>query len=211
MISHLILAQLSSDIYDKPEVFDKYWTADDVIVGLKVVDGVNVIVLRGSMTAEDWLRDGDVIPVWHKDLGFVHAGFVQGMDAVFVEVCKALNDNPNEITGHSLGGARARILAALFTVNKIPFQQIWTFGSPKPAFENLKRIIEKSGAVHGSSRFFNDIVPTTPLSIPPFLEYCHTEDYEQLDGHSGQTDLGVLRDHSIENYIKALEVLANSP
>lgn len=201
MISHLILAQLSSDIYASPDVFDKYWVADDVIVGLKVVDGVNVIVLRGSLTAEDWLRDGCAVPVWHEKLGFVHAGFMQGMDDVFTEVCKALDEKPIEITGHSLGGSRARDLAALFTVNKIQVQQLCTFGSPKPAFINLARIIQKSGMAHFSYRNRNDVVPTLPHLLP-FWE--HTEPYVALDAAPEVDNLEPLRDHSIALYIKAL-------
>lgn len=203
MIPHITLATLCNDIYESLDGFDHSWSVHDVIVGIKVVDGVNVIVLRGSVTTEDWLRDGNAIPVWHSGLGFVHAGFAQGLDDVFSEVCKVIGVGPIAITGHSLGGSRARLLAGLFAVNKIPVEQLCVFGSPKPAFINLKRIIEKSGMLHFSYRNRRDCVPTVPAFLP-FWE--HTEYWTAVDAAPAEDDLEPLRDHSCALYVKALTV-----
>lgn len=206
MIPHLTLATLCNDIYAGQNGFDHYWVGDDVVVGLKVVDGANVIVLRGSVTTEDWMRDGAAVPVWHAGLGFLHAGFASGMDNVFTEICKVLDDKPIEITGHSLGGARARILTGLFAVNKIQVQQLCTFGSPKPAFINLARVIEKAGILHSSYRNRRDVVPTLPLFLPMWQ---HTEPWHVVDAAPAEDNLQALRDHSCALYVKALETTAS--
>lgn len=202
IVTPLALAQLSSKIYSSSD-FDNYWIIDDVVVGHNRVGDTDVLVLRGSLTAEDWLRDACAVPEWHQQLGFCHSGFLDGMDHVFEEV-RALVGQRVAITGHSLGGARSRILAGLFAYNKIPVDNLTVFGSPKPAFINLARIIQKSGMAHSSYRFGRDIVPDVPLSIEPFLNFTHTESYATLDGHSDPDDFSPLRDHGIANYIAAL-------
>jgi fermentation-respiration switch protein FrsA (DUF1100 family) len=203
MITPLQCAQQSARIYSDPTGWLHYWTFDDVVVGHVQVDGADVLALRGSVTIEDWMRDAAAIPVWHDKLGFVDAGFLAGMDDVFAEVRAAVGPKLT-ITGHSLGGARARILAGLFACAGIAVEQLTVFGSPKPAFANLARVIKKSGMLHASYRFFNDIVPTVPFTIAPCFDFVHTEDWIALAGHSGQSDLGPLRDHSVINYIDAL-------
>lgn len=193
------LAQLCNLIYDQAEGWDDYWSLDDVVIARSG----NTLVLRGSVTTEDWLRDGDAMPVWHSRLGFVHRGFVTGMDDVYAEVKDKVQAGFT-ITGHSLGGARARILAALFAVNGMPPAKVVTFGSPKPAFINLRRIFEKSPIEHISYRFGRDVVPT----LPPIGDFVHTEEWIALEGHSAPENLEPLRDHSMDLYCKALTPLA---
>jgi hypothetical protein len=201
----LQICQYARGIYDPVPsgMFDKVSTIGCVVFGHAKVGDVDVIALRGSENIDDWMHDFTAIPQWHSQLGFCHAGFLHDMDDVFSTVRAEVGPNLI-ITGHSLGGARARILAGLFAVNKILVAELGVFGSPKPAFANLARIIAKSGMKHWSLRFYNDAVVLVPLDIEPFLEFVHTEPYAPLAGHSGQSDMGPLRDHSIDNYILAL-------
>ena len=199
------LATLCQTIYTDSTDWDQYWTSDDVVVGLKG----DVLVLRGSLTAEDWARDAAGFPIWHTGLGFVHAGFIAGMDDVLSEVSKAVV-NPI-ITGHSLGGARARLLAGLFAYNDFECQGVVTFGSPKPAFLNLARLLEKSGMEHTSYRNRNDIVPTLPLTVPPCFDFVHTEPWTAVDAAPADTNMEPLRDHSIALYLKAMSALDAAP
>jgi len=205
MITPLLLAQFSNAIYSQSTGWDDYWTLDDVVVARKRVDDTDVIVHRGSAVGSDWVKNFTAYPKWHSQLGYCHAGFLSGMDEVFSEVRVAVGANV-AITGHSLGGARARILAGLFAYNKIPVDLLTVFGAPKPGFINLARIIQKSGIVHTSFRNRNDVVPTLALSIAPFLEFVHTEDWQVLNAAPASDNLEPLRDHSIDLYIKALSV-----
>jgi hypothetical protein len=203
VITPLQCAQQSARIYSDSTGWANYWTFDDVVVGHAQVDGSDILVLRGSVNVDDWMRDAAAVPEWHPQLGFCHAGFLAGMDDVFAEVCRALGAKLT-ITGHSLGGARARILAGLFACNGLPVDTLTVFGSPKPAFVNLARIIQKSGMKHTSYRNRNDIVPTVPLTLPPCFDFVHTEDWTQCDAAPDVANLEPLRDHSISLYCAAL-------
>ena len=198
------LAALCQSLYAGDTGFANIWTFDDVVVGHARVGDVDVLVLRGSVTAGDWLRDFEAMPVWHDKLGFVHAGFVAGMDDVFAEVLPFCQGAKVAITGHSLGGARARILAAMFAVNGLAVDQLCVFGSPKPAFVNLARIIQKSGMTHASYRNRRDVVPTVPLTIAPFFDFVHTDDWTPCDAAPEASNLEPLRDHSCALYVEAL-------
>lgn len=195
-------AQLSAAIYAGAG-FDRVWTLDDVVVGLKRVNETDVLALRGSLTAEDWVRDLEAIPEWHPGLGFVHSGFIAGMDDVFAAVRGVVGPKV-AITGHSLGGARARLLAGLFAINQMPVDQLCVFGSPKPAFTNLARVIAKARMQHTSYRNRNDVVPTLPLTIEPLLDFVHTEAWTPVSAAPASDDLQALRDHSMALYVQAL-------
>ena len=204
-ITPLYLAQQCAQLYTSADGWAHYWQTDDVVLAHAALDdGTDLIVLRGSMTTEDWIRDATAVPVWHSGLGFCHGGFLAGMDDVFSEV-RYVVDKKVIITGHSLGGARARILAGMFAYNALPVDTLCVFGSPKPAFVNLARIIQKSGMTHISHRNRNDIVPTVPLDIPPFFDFVHTEDWITLNAEPAETDMEPLRDHHIALYVQGLE------
>jgi hypothetical protein len=205
MITASQAAKLCRNLYDPvpAAVFKKIWTYDNVVVGLAGIDDVDVLVLRGSAKAEDWMRDACAVPEWHPQLGFCHAGFLAGMDDVFAEVRTAVGAKV-AITGHSLGGARARILAGLFACNGVPIDTLCVFGSPKPAFVNLARIVEKSGINHSSYRNRNDVVPTVPLTFAPVLDFVHTEQWTDLNAAPDAANLEPLRDHSIDLYVQGL-------
>jgi pimeloyl-ACP methyl ester carboxylesterase len=198
VISPAVCAQLSADIYGGKD-FGKMWTIGGVVIGLKRVDGFDVLALRGSLTVEDWMRDFEVLPVWHSGLGFVHGGFLEDMDEVYATVSAVVG--PNVVTtGHSLGGARARILAAMFAVAGKPVSMVCVFGSPKPGFENLARVIQKSGTVHLSYRNRRDVVPLVPMA--PW--WAHPEDWTVCDAAPSADNLEALRDHSSALYVQAL-------
>jgi hypothetical protein len=204
IIQPLGLARLNAQIYASSSGWLNYWQYDHAIVGHTQVDGVDVLVLRGTVDVADWIRDIEAeFPIWHPDLGFCAGGFLAGMDDVFAEVRGAVGCNL-VITGHSLGGARARILAGLFACSGVPINYLCVFGSPKPAFLNLARIIQKSGMMHASYRNRNDIVPTVPLTAAPFLDFVHTEDWIVLNAAPAETNLEALRDHSIDLYVQGL-------
>lgn len=205
MIAPLALAQLCADIYAPvPVGFDHLWNFGGTVAAHKKVGDADVIVFRGSLTPLDWIRDIEAIPVFDPRIGFVHGGFLCGVNDVLIAA--ALVVGPRVvITGHSLGGARARILAGLLAYNGTPATQCTVFGSPRPGFANLRRILEKSGTPLASYRNVNDPVP-----MVPFLGglYEHTDQWIALDAHAPPGDLEPLRDHHCAQYIAGLSLLA---
>jgi thioesterase domain-containing protein len=137
-------------------------------------------------------------------------GFFQGLRALLAVVKAALPaDAKLTVTGHSLGGAEARDMAALCIRNGITVVNLVTFGSPKPAFINLARIIQKSDIRHVSYRNRNDPVPLMPIKVELLdWDWEHTEDWLPISAAPAADDLEPLRDHHIALYLTAV---ANYP
>lgn len=204
-----ILAQLCADLYDETKItsWANHWELDDVHVGHAVIGDTDVLVLRGSVDATDWIRDCEAVPQWHKDLGFLHSGFAAGMDDVLEETRDALKGKELVITGHSLGGARARILAGLRVINSPGVAQVTVFGSPKPGFINLSRVIQKSGMIHTSWRNRNDVVPLVPGILP---WWSHPEPWGCVNVAPAVNAFDPLRDHSIKLYCAGFHASTSS-
>ena len=202
MIAAALLAGLCADLYDdtKASAWVHSWETDNVHIAHAQAEGADILVFRGSVEVQDWIRNANAFPEWHPNLGFVHAGFAAGLDEVMPEVQAAVGDRV-VITGHSLGGARARILAALRVIEGWPVEQVTVFGSPRPGFANIARVIQKSGMSHSSYRNRNDPVPLVP-GVLPFWE--HTEAWTPIDARPADTDFAPLRDHDIGLYVSGL-------
>lgn len=203
VIKPSILASLCCDIYDssKKDEWLHYWDQDgggnDLHVAHTKIDDTDILVFRGTESLADWIADVEAWPTYHRQLGFLHFGFALYADAILEETTPLLGGRV-VITGHSLGGARARILAAHRIVNNLPVDQVCVFGSPKPGFANVSRVIQKSGIVHTSFRNRNDPVPLVPGILPMWV---HSEDWTVLDAAPAESNLEALRDHSSSLYL----------
>ena len=209
MISPLALAQACADAYaDAPAGFDHIWEFSGTHAAHRRVEGADIIVFRGSKDAEDWIRDLEAVPIWDSRLGFVHAGFMMGMYDVLAAVALAAVKDI-VVTGHSLGGARARILAALLAYSGKPVSQCCVFGSPRPGFANLSRILQKSATPLASYRNYHDPVPLVPAAWVPVIgdPWVHPDPWISLEEHSAPDDLEPLRDHHIQRYLDGLAKL----
>ncbi len=208
MITALELAQICADVYAvEPVGFAQLWNFGGTVAALRRRADCDVIVFRGSLSVVDWMRDVEAVPVWDPRIGFVHGGFLCGVNDVFIAA--ALNVGRKVVvTGHSLGGARARIFAALCAYHNSPVAQCTVFGSPRPGFANLRRVLEKSGTPLASYRNRNDPVP-----IVPFLGglYEHTDQWQAVDSAPAAGDLEPLRDHHMARYIDGLARLQPAP
>ena len=199
MISALQAAQLCVQVYASADDWDHYWTTDDVVIGHKRIGADDVLVFRGSVTAEDWMRDAEAVPFPDTEIGLVHAGFLTGMDDALVQVRPVLRGNI-VVTGHSLGGARARIAAAKMVVRGWNITQCTTFGSPKPGMAELALALRSSQVTHTSYRNLDDPVPT----LPPGDAWVHTDEWIAVSAAPAPSNLGDLKDHGIALYVQAM-------
>lgn len=200
MIPHLRVAQACQELYSDPApVF-----VGNIAYSAEKIDGIWLIVPRGSQTAGDWLRDFSACPVW-TPLGFLHAGFWDGMQAFHTVVKSIVGASPFVLGGHSLAGAETGIEAGLCALDGMIPVEVVTFASPRPGFPNLRRVIEKAGITKTNYRFRNDPVPLVPFPVDPLMPWCHIEPaWVALDAPTEPHNLDPLRDHSITNYIAAL-------
>jgi Lipase (class 3) len=197
------LAQLCADSYNPLAVWEHTWTADDIHVAHKLVEGVDVIVFRGSVDVNDWMADFDAIPTKHPLLGWCHAGFLRYMDLVFENVLGVLG-REIIVTGHSLGAARASILTGLLLSHGSQVKARVVFGEPRPGFRQLKTIIEQSGCESRCYRNGEDPVTEVPLYFEPLLRYVHPSEPILLNAAPDPGDLSPLQYHHINLYVKGL-------
>jgi len=166
MLTDRDCANICASIYDLStrQDWDRMWTAD-IYAGLSG----NVLCFRGSVTLEDWMRDLDAVAIDDPLLGGVHAGFLRGLKEFLAQTDSYYNSN-TVIVGHSLGAARAALFGALLAATGRPPAAIISFGSPKPGFLKLYRILESIPVMrHYKNRY--DPVTDVPMPIYPTLPY----------------------------------------
>jgi hypothetical protein len=182
--SDAVVASLCAAIYNATALIDATWDhfdlgADDgVCWGLKKLDGCDVVVFRGSITMQDWLRDLFVLPLpallpLGTRIGHVHAGFFMGMEKMWGELRPQLTQ-PVIVSGHSLGAARAAMLTGLMVADgRAPAARV-VFGEPKPGLIDLGELIKGVPARsyrNGDARY-HDVVTDVPMTLPP-MQFVH--------------------------------------
>jgi hypothetical protein len=179
---------------------------DGICWALKRLAGFDVVVLRGSVTIQDWLRDVQALAMPSR-IGHVHSGFYTGMEHMWADL-KQLLSQPAIVTGHSLGAARAAVLSALMTVDGVPPVARVVFGEPKPGLLDFAKLITGVPARsyrNGDDRH-HDLVTDLPLSFPP-TQFVHPTSIVPVccrpTGDRFST-MGVFAYHHIELYQAAL-------
>jgi hypothetical protein len=207
--SDAAIVALCAEIYQPTAptgVFDHYDAGTDngVVWAIKRFNGFDVVVFRGSITLQDWLRDLSALAIPSR-IGHVHAGFYAGMEHVWAEL-KPMLSQPAIITGHSLGAARADVLTALMTVDGAPPAARVVFGEPKPGlldFADLITGIPGRSYRNGDSTH-HDLVTDVPFSFPP-EEYVHPTPIIPITAEPPANDRwGAFSFHHVELYQAAL-------
>ena len=194
-----------------PIAFDHFdlGSDDGVCWALKRCDGADVVVLRGSVTAQDWFRDAEAFTIATR-AGRVHDGFHRGMEHMWADV-KPLLDQPVIVTGHSLGAARAAILTAFMICDgKSPAARV-VFGEPKPGLVDHAQIVKTvpGRSYRNGDGLHHDVIADLPFSIPP-MQYVHpTPIIPVCERPTGDLfeRLGAFAYHHIELYQAALQKL----
>ena len=172
MITDLDLIRASCDTYDPTVRWDQSWVRDDIHVALRHSGDSDIIAFRGSVDEADWIADMQGWPSKHPQLGYCHSGFLTGMEDVYSELAMAVSpDRPFAITGHSLGAARALILAGLFAVRGPKPLMVVTFGTPRPGMAKLSNILNTGGFFIKHFKNGPDPVAEVPLTLAPLWLY----------------------------------------
>jgi hypothetical protein len=141
---------------------------DGICWGIKHCDGVDVVVLRGSQTELDWLRDFRAFTIPTR-IGHVHAGFFEGVEKMYGEL-RAVRAAPILVTGHSLGAAHADILTALMAVEQMPPIGRVVFGEPRPGLKDHAEIVSR---VPGRSYRNCESIWRDDVTDVPLFPYVH--------------------------------------
>lgn len=137
-----------------------------------------IVVVRGTIRHHlpHWIVDLNFIPQRHSRTGLVHSGFYSEMLKVWPEVDYAVRSRlkPHSkifITGHSMGGAVAMLLAEMLSYNGHRITDLITFGQPKTGSRKFCDHIN-SLADFRYHRVVNnvDLVPMLP---PGWMGYVH--------------------------------------
>jgi hypothetical protein len=182
---------------------------DNVFWALKKVDGFDIVVFRGSITAIDWFNDFRALPILTR-VGHVHAGFFSGIERVWSEV-RPLLTQPVIVTGHSLGAARAGVLTALMVADgAAPVARV-VFGEPKPGLIDFAKIVADVPARsyrNGNSKD-HDLVTDIPATLPP-IQFVHPTPIVVVDaeptGGLFET-LGIFAYHHCPLYVAGVTAL----
>ena len=172
-----IRSQVNKWGFSHAECFEFVRGKDIDIQGyIAVSDKFILASFRGSESLPDWLTNLQAV----KDPGpwrrtEVHEGF---QDAFFVSALKigqAIGEKRRNqqvwVTGHSLGGALAVILAATLLENNIPVQGLYTFGAPRVGDKSFAKQLDNKLRNKAHWRVVNkgDMVP----HLPPEVFFSH--------------------------------------
>lgn len=184
--------------------------SDQICWGVKVVDGCDVVVFRGSTTFEDWRRDFDAWadPFGHAKIGPVHPGFLLGLDQVLSEYRQKAGGKLL-VAGHSLGAARASIFCGLaVAAGIVPVGRV-VFGEPRPGFKQLADVIDpitesRSYRNGKPGSFEHDLVTDVPYRIGPY-QYVHPTPLIDVSALAPPDDAwGIFGYHHMQLYAQAV-------
>lgn len=189
------------------------------------------IVFRGTDELVDWL-DNLNITKKETDEGVFHKGFYDALHEVWPQMNQDYMDlekkahRPLFVTGHSLGGAIATIVAAKCLYDGRPFVSVYTFGQPRAL--SLDSVPAFNAAC--GDRFFrmqnhHDLVSHMPANIAHYghVGYClYIDEFGTLHNDPswwfkfldtaegaamaiGKWRLDLLRQHDMDVYLDAIE------
>ncbi|TWU09741.1 lipase family protein [Allorhodopirellula heiligendammensis] len=137
---------------------------DDTQCFVALTPEIALVSFRGTESRGDWLRNINV-PGRTRNYGVAHRGFLGGFQAVESRLRSALSGIGGRkliLTGHSLGGALATVMAAEWQ-EFMPASWVVTFGQPAVGRGSFRMFFMQ----HYSRKFFrfvndDDVVPRVP-------------------------------------------------
>ncbi len=234
-------AERSELAYKTPEVIRKKLpnatrvgtTQSDVqyIVELNPSERSQIITIRGTANKKNIFQDADLHMVEDPELGIVvHKGFNDDTNEVYAEVEPLLNKSyRTSITGHSLGGAIAAILAIKLDKNGFDVDRVVTFGQPKftnaagvKVYEDLPlhRVVHHldivpmlppGSWVSTSKHSYEHVGPETIVNNDGSFTHLLEHDAERLSVGEFWRNIkhASLNDHHVSAYREILDGIAN--
>ena len=146
--------------FDSSEFIDE----DDTQCFVALSPQIALVAFRGTESRGDWLKNINV-PGRTREYGVVHRGFLGAFQSVESRLRSALSDSFGRkliLTGHSLGGALATVMAAEWQ-DFLPAAWVITFGQPAVGSGAFRMFFLQ----HYSGKFFrfvnrDDVVPRVP-------------------------------------------------
>lgn len=187
MISDADLVDTIAALYAPDGRFQHVETTAGINWGLSRNYGAMLLVFRGSVTVQDWLRDLEseasrIVP-GYPSLGHVPYGFGAGLVAAYEAIKTALDQHDSGtalyIMGHSLGAAHAAEIVGMFELDGVRVEQLVLCGCPKPGMVPLETLLERVSCAN--YRNGKDPVPVLPLPIKPLLEWRDAAPVTMLD------------------------------
>lgn len=202
------LCQAAADCYSPAGKWeDTFFTSGVWYATRKNSAGERILAFRGSKTIEDWARDLDGWPTRDPQVGWCAEGFHDGMRDVLAAWSKLFALDRCWITGHSLGAARAAIMAGLLAKRAIISPRgLVVFGCPRPGFGKLKRICQGLRVCRVYSNK-DDPVPDLPEPLWKILPYRHPAKPIMLQAGRTPGDDGPFSAHHIARYQLGLKQL----
>ncbi len=176
MPTEIELVDAAAAIYNpQPGQFDKIIQVDPTapLIGVSHGDSYDLIVARGSQTAEDWLRDFQselgVAVRGYEVLGMLPHGFAMHMADTYAAVRAELRGVPVYASAHSLGCPEIVYQCAAHMLAKGTVAHIALFESPKPGTPVLTAFM----ALTPINSYWNqgDPVPDAPEPVPIWLPW----------------------------------------
>jgi len=145
-------------------------------------DDAFIVVFRG--TESDFLNDPAdaidwVVDIAALDTDGVHSGFAFAASRVMPALAALAADARAEgrrvwLTGHSLGGAVATVLARQLELDGLTVQGVYTYGAPRVFSDSTAIAYDALFAARPTQRWVNDLDPVT--HVPPtfgWFGYSH--------------------------------------
>ncbi|HEV2212787.1 MAG TPA: Mbeg1-like protein, partial [Gammaproteobacteria bacterium] len=128
-----------------------------------------------ALALQDWINDADFAPQADPDFGPVHAGFLASFDNLWPGIQKQLQAwqaagkldaaSTVYVTGHSKGGALARLAALKLKTDKLlPVTEVDTFGAPRVGGAVFAAKYAAAGIRDQRYENQDDVVPHVPLN-----------------------------------------------
>ena len=215
-IDHRFIARLCREAYGSPPDI-----ADTDLVACATVtpslDGHIYVAFRGTDpdNVHDDLADLEFIPRMVHGFGRVHRGFWDAGRGITSQVAARVTGQTYHLTGHSLGGAIALVVAAKLVEAGMPPATLTTFGAPRvgmvEAAGAMKRLLARQ-TVTTMYRHANAPVPHLPPQVAMVEDWQHPVPLTQLGDADEAIDWLDIRktladrlgDHAIAAYETAV-------